>query len=288
MLAVPADEVLEQARACGAAGVRALLVLSGGFLDGGEEGRARLAELLAICRRSGMRLVGPSSLGVLDMDPAVRLNATSRRWRPRPGPVALASQSGAIGVAAMAEAARRGIGLSSFVSTGDKADLSGNDFLQYWEGDAATRVVLLYLESFGNPRRFGTIARRVAAAKPIVAVKSGRRAAEPAPGARPRRARCSGASDVSVDALFEHAGVIRTDTVFEQLDVAALLAEPAAARGQPRRDRLQRPRAGDLVRGRVRGGGPGAGAAGRPRRRRRRRRSTRAAIERAAAGASTR
>ena len=171
--------------------MRALVVLSGGFLDGGEEGGARLAELLAICRRSGMRLVGPSSLGVLNTDPALRLNATAAPVAPVAGPVALASQSGAIGIAAIAEAARRGVGLSSFVSTGDKADLSGNDFLQYWEGDEATRVVLLYLESFGNPRRFGTIARRVAATKPIVAVKSGRRAAEPAPRARHARARCS-------------------------------------------------------------------------------------------------
>ena len=123
----------------------------------------------------------------------------------------------------MAEAARRGIGLSSFVSTGDKADLSSNDFLQFWESDPATRVVLLYLESFGNPRRFASIARRVAAEKPIVVVKSGRRAAEPGPAATGTRT-LLGASDVSVDALFEHAGVIRTDTVFEQLDVAVLLA----------------------------------------------------------------
>ena len=232
VLAVPAGEVLDLARACGNAGVRALLVLSGGFRDGGEEGLARLAELLAICRRRGMRLVGPSSLGVLELDPRVRLNATAVQVVPRPGPVALASQSGAIGVAAMAEAARRGIGLSSFVSTGDKADLSSNDFLQYWEDDPAARVLLLYLESFGNPRRFGAIARRVASRKPIVAVKSGRRAADPGPETTRTRALLS-ASDVSVDALFEHAGVIRTDTVFEQLDVAELLATqplPAGAR----------------------------------------------------------
>ena len=233
VLAVPAEDVLEQALACGAAGVRALVVLSGGFLGGGEEGRARLHELLAICRRHGMRLVGPSSLGVLNTDGALRLNATSAPVAPLPGPVAMASQSGAIGIAAISEATRRGVGLSSFASTGDKADLSGNDFLQYWERDEATRVVLLYLESFGNPRRFGTIARRVAAAKPIVAVKSGRRAAEPAPpGATTTRA-LLGASDVSVDALFEHAGVIRTDTVFEQLDVTALLAsQPLPAGGR--------------------------------------------------------
>jgi acyl-CoA synthetase (NDP forming) len=180
-----------------------------------------------------MRLVGPSSLGVLNTDRELRLNATSAPVAPVPGPVAVASQSGAIGIAAISEATRRGVGLSSFASTGDKADLSGNDFLQFWERDDATRVVLLYLESFGNPRRFGTIARRVAAVKPIVAVKSGRRAAEPAPeGATTTRA-LLGASDVSVDALFEHAGVIRTDTVAEQLDVTALLATqplPAGSR----------------------------------------------------------
>jgi acetate---CoA ligase (ADP-forming) len=233
VLAVPAADVLDQARACGEAGVRALVVLSGGFRDGGEEGLARLQELLAICRRFGMRLVGPSSLGVLNTDRALRLNATSAPVAPVPGPVAMASQSGAIGIAAISEATRRGVGLSSFASTGDKADLSGNDFLQFWERDEATRVVLLYLESFGNPRRFGTIARRVAAAKPIVAVKSGRRAAEPAPdGATTTRA-LLGASDVSVDALFEHAGVIRTDTVSEQFDVTALLAsQPLPAGGR--------------------------------------------------------
>ena len=223
VLAVDPGDVLEQARACGAAGVRAVVVLSRGFLDGGDAGRARLADLLGICRRSGMRLVGPSSLGVFNTDPAVRLNATTAPVAPAGGPVALASQSGAIGVAAIAEAARRGVGVSSFVSTGDKADLSGNDFLQYWEGDPATRVVLLYLESFGNPRRFGTVARRVASSKPIVAVKSGRPAATETAGSTRTRA-LLGAADVPVDALFEHAGVIRTDTIFEQLDVAALLA----------------------------------------------------------------
>jgi acyl-CoA synthetase (NDP forming)/GNAT superfamily N-acetyltransferase len=232
VLAVPAEDVLEQARACGAAGVRSLVVLSGGFLDGGAEGRARLVQLLAVCRRSGMRLVGPSSLGVLNTDPALRLNATAAPVTPAPGPVALASQSGALGVAAIAEAARRGVGLSSFVSTGDKADLSGNDFLQYWEGDDATRVVMLYLESFGNPRRFGTIARRVATTKPIVAVKSGRRAAEAGDGEATRTRALLGASDVSVDALFEHAGVIRTETVFEQLDIAALLASQPLPAGR--------------------------------------------------------
>jgi acyl-CoA synthetase (NDP forming)/GNAT superfamily N-acetyltransferase len=231
ILAVSAGDVLEQARACAAAGVRALVVLSGGFLDGGDAGAARLAELLATCRHAGMRLVGPSSLGVLNTDRALGLNATSVPVAPASGPVALASQSGAIGVAAIAEAERRGVGLSSFVSTGDKADLSGNDFLQYWETDPATRVVLLYLESFGNPRRFGQIARRVAAKKPIVAVKSGRRAGGGVEAGATRMRALLDASDVNVDALFEHAGVIRTDTVFEQLDVAALLASQPVPRG---------------------------------------------------------
>ena len=191
VLAVPAEDVLEQARACGAAGVRALVVLSGGFLDGGEEGRARLAELLAICRAGGMRLVGPSSLGVLNTDPGLRLNATSAPVAPVHGPVAMASQSGAIGIAAIAEASRRGVGLSSFASTGDKADLSGNDFLQYWERDEATRVVLLYLESFGNPRRFG----RSPGGSPRPSRSSPSRAGAAPPSRRPRArrppARCS-------------------------------------------------------------------------------------------------
>jgi acyl-CoA synthetase (NDP forming)/GNAT superfamily N-acetyltransferase len=223
VLAVPAARVLGVARECGAAGVRALAVLSAGFMDAGPEGRARLAELLEVCRAAGMRLVGPNCLGVLNSDASVRVNATFARLVPPPGRVALASQSGAIGIAVMAEAARRGLGLSSFVSTGDKADLSGNDFLQYWEQDPGTDVVLLYLESFGNPRRFGRIARRVAAAKPIVAVKSGRAAAGTRAGATRTGALLS-ASDISVDALFTHAGIIRTDTVSEQIDTAALLA----------------------------------------------------------------
>jgi acyl-CoA synthetase (NDP forming)/GNAT superfamily N-acetyltransferase len=231
VLAVPAPRVLDVARECGAAGVSALAVLSAGFLDAGPEGRVRLAELLEVCRAAGMRLVGPNCLGVLNTDPGLRMNATFARIVPRAGRVGLASQSGAIGIAAMAEAARRGLGLSSFVSTGDKADLSGNDFLQYWEQDPGTDVVLLYLESFGNPRRFGRIARRVAAAKPIVAVKSGRAAAAAHPGATRTGALLS-ASDISVDALFAHAGIIRADTVSEQVDTAALLASQPLPDGQ--------------------------------------------------------
>jgi acetyl coenzyme A synthetase (ADP forming)-like protein len=226
VVAVPAPAVPRLARECGEAGVRALVVLSAGFSEVGPRGAELQAELLGSCRATGVRLVGPNCLGVLNTAPGVRLNATFAPEAPRAGRIAFASQSGAFGIAAIAEAARRGLGLSSFVSTGDKADLSGNDFLRFWEHDTDTDVILLYLESFGNPRRFGRIARAVASHKPIVAVKSGRSAA----GARAAASHTGAllaASDVTVDALFAHAGVIRTDTVAEQLDVAALLgAQP--------------------------------------------------------------
>ena len=223
VIAIAAPAVLDVARDCAAQDVRALVVLSAGFGEAGPDGRARQDELLRICRESGMRLVGPNSLGVLNTDPGVRLDATFAPGAPPAGRIAFASQSGAYGIAALDLAARRGLGLSSFVSMGDKADLSGNDFLRYWEQDDHTDVVLLYLESLGNPRRFGQIARRLTATKPVIAVKSGRTRAG-------RRAASShtGAllesSEATVDALFQHAGVIRVETLDEQLDVAALLA----------------------------------------------------------------
>lgn len=221
VIAVPAQRVPAAARACASAGVRALVVISAGFAETGADGVRLQVQLLEACRAGGMRLVGPNCLGVL----ATRggLNATFAPQLPPPGRIAFASQSGGFGIAAIAETTRRGLGLSSFVSTGNKADLSGNDFLRFWATDPDTDVIALYLESFGNPRRFGQIARRVAAVKPIVAVKSGRSAA----GARAAASHTGAllaASDVSVDALFDHAGVIRTDTVGEQFDVAALLA----------------------------------------------------------------
>jgi acetyl coenzyme A synthetase (ADP forming)-like protein len=232
IIAVAAPAVLDAARDCAAAGVPALVVLSAGFGEAGAEGRERQAELLAICREAGMRLVGPNCLGVLNTAPEVRMNATFAPGRPPAGRIAFASQSGAYGIAALELAARRGLGLSSFVSMGDKADLSGNDFLRFWEQDPGTDAVLLYLESLGNPRRFGQIARRLTASKPVIAVKSGRTVAG-------RRAASSHtgalleASEATVDALFDHAGVIRVETLDEQLDVAELLARqplPAGSR----------------------------------------------------------
>jgi len=230
VIAVPADGVADVARECGAAGVRALVVLSAGFAESGAHGRVRQDTLLAICRTSGMRLVGPNCLGVINTAADVALNASFAPVTPHPGVVGFASQSGAFGIAAVAEAARRGLGLSAFVSTGNKADLSGNDFLRFWERDEGTEVIGLYLESFGNPRRFGQIARRVAARKPIVAVKSGRSAA----GSRAATSHTGtllASSDSTVDALFRHAGVIRTATVGELFDVTALLSGQPLPRG---------------------------------------------------------
>jgi acetyl coenzyme A synthetase (ADP forming)-like protein len=228
VVAVPADAVVDVARECGEAGVRALVVLSAGFGEVGGDGVRRQQELLETCRAAGMRLVGPNCLGVI----ATRagLDATFAPDAPPPGRIAFASQSGAFGILAIAEATSRGLGLSSFASMGNKADLSGNDFIRYWDQDSDTDAILLYLESFGNPRRFGQIARSVSARKPIVAVKSGRSAA----GARAASSHTGAllaASDVTVDALFDNAGVIRTDTVSEQLDVAALLASQPLPRG---------------------------------------------------------
>jgi acetate---CoA ligase (ADP-forming) len=230
VIVVPADRVLEVARDCACAGVRALLVISAGFAETGEAGAQRQRELLSVCRAAGMRLIGPNCLGVLNTASEVRLNATFAAHTAPPGNVGFLSQSGGVGVAIIEAARRLGVGLSSFVSVGNKADLSSNDLLEYWEQDPHTAVVLLYLESFGNPRKFARVARRFARSKPILAVKSGRSAA----GARATSSHTGAllaASDVTVDALFHQAGVIRTDTLHELFDVAALVANQPIPRG---------------------------------------------------------
>jgi acetyl coenzyme A synthetase (ADP forming)-like protein len=230
VVVVPAVEVADVARACAAAGVRALLVISAGFSELGREGVRRQDELVAICRDAGMRLIGPNCLGLLNTAADVRLDATFAARSPEPGMVGFLSQSGGLGIAMIEAASRLGLGLSSFVSVGNKADISGNDLLQYWEGDPETKVALLYLESFGNPRRFARIAPRVSAVKPIVAVKSGRSPAGARAGASHTGALVS-AADVTVDALFRQAGVIRTDTMAELFGVASLLVAQPAPRG---------------------------------------------------------
>ena len=228
---VPADTVLSVAEACGRKGVRAMVVISSGFSETGAEGRVRQDALLRLCRATGMRLIGPNCMGILNTDPQVRLNATFAPEPPPHGRVAFMSQSGALGLAIIDHATSLGLGLSTFVSVGNKADLSGNDFVRYWEQDPATDVILLYLESFGNPRKFSRIARRVTREKPIVAVKSGRSTS----GARATGSHTGAliaASDVSVDALFRHAGVIRTDTLEQMFDLAALLSSQPLPTGR--------------------------------------------------------
>jgi acetyl coenzyme A synthetase (ADP forming)-like protein len=224
VVVVPAELVVGVARECAAIGVRALLVISAGFAETGGGGQRRQQELLAVCRSAGMRLIGPNCLGVLNTAREVRLNATFAPRQAPPGRVGFLSQSGGVGIAIIEAAQRLGLGLSSFVSVGNKADLSSNDLLEYWEQDSGTDLALLYLESFGNPRKFARVARRFARRKPILAVKSGRSAA----GAKATSSHTGAllaASDVTVDALFHQAGVIRTETLHELFGVAALLTK---------------------------------------------------------------
>jgi len=231
VVAVPAAAVVAAARDCAAKRVRALVVVSAGFAETGPAGAKRQRELLGVCRQAGMRLVGPNCLGVINTAPDVCLDAIFGPKAPTPGRVGFLSQSGALGLAVIDYANAFGLGLSSFVSVGDKADISGNDLLAWWEQDPGTEVVLLYLESFGNPRRFARVARRLARSKPIVAVKAGRSVA----GARATASHTGAllaASDVTVEALFRQAGVIRTDTLQELFDVAKLLANQPLPAGR--------------------------------------------------------
>jgi acetyl coenzyme A synthetase (ADP forming)-like protein len=222
-ITVPAPLVATVADECGRKGVRALVVISAGFGETGGDGPARQEELLDVCRAHGMRLIGPNCMGVVNTDPEIRLNGTFATTSPPPGKVGFLSQSGALGLAVFEYAQSLGLGLSSFVSVGNRADISGNDLIAYWDTDDRTEVALLYIETIGDARRFGHLAREVGRDKPIVVVKSGRSAA----GAR-AAASHTGAllatSDVTVDALFRQSGIIRTDTLEEMFDVATLLA----------------------------------------------------------------
>ncbi|MFY9609874.1 MAG: GNAT family N-acetyltransferase [Blastocatellia bacterium] len=231
VIAVPGPQVLEVAGQCGRKGVRALVVISAGFAETGDEGRERQNELLRICRQTGMRLIGPNCMGIVNTDGSVRLDATFAPRAPLPGRVGFFSQSGALGLAIIDYANSLGLGISSFISIGNKADISGNDLLNYWEADSETDLILLYLESFGNPKKFSQIARRVGRKKPIVVVKSGRSPAGARAASSHTGALLAG-SDVTVDALFRQAGVIRTDTLEELFDVASLLANQPIPKGR--------------------------------------------------------
>lgn len=230
IIAVPRDAVLTAVDECAAKGVRAVVVISAGFAEVNAEGRELQKRLVQKVRQHGMRMVGPNCFGLVNADPAVRLNATFTSAFPPPGRVAMSSQSGALGLAILAAARRLQLGISTFVSVGNKADVSGNDLLQYWEEDPHTDVILLYLESFGNPRRFTHIARRVSRRKPIVAVKAGR--TQSGRRAAGSHTAALAASDVAVQALFRQTGVIRAETLEEMFALAAGLANQPLPAGR--------------------------------------------------------
>ncbi|MFD3995328.1 GNAT family N-acetyltransferase [Streptomyces sp. NPDC058583] len=221
IVAVPAERVPEVVADCGEHGVQGLVVLSAGYAESGAEGRERQRQLVRQARSYGMRIIGPNAFGIINTAADVRLNASLAPQMPAAGRIGLFTQSGAIGIALLAGLHRRGAGLSSFISAGNRADVSGNDFLQHWYDDPGTDVVLLYLESIGNPRKFTRLARRTAAVKPVVVVKGARHSGSAPPGHRVPVTRIPHAT---VSALLRQAGVIRVDTVTELVDAGLLLA----------------------------------------------------------------
>jgi acetyl coenzyme A synthetase (ADP forming)-like protein len=227
VICVPGARVLDAADAALRKGVPALCVISAGFAEVGSEGIERQQQLLALVRTHGARLVGPNCLGIAL--PSLGLNATFAPRALPPGRIAFSSQSGALGLALLEKASERGLGFSSFISIGNKADVSSNDLLEWWEEDDATDVVLLYLESFGNPQKFARIARRVARRKPVVALKAGTSSAG-ARAASSHTAALAG-SDAAVDALFQSAGVLRARNLEELVDVATLLSSQPLPKG---------------------------------------------------------
>ncbi|MET8164975.1 GNAT family N-acetyltransferase [Streptomyces sp. NPDC005329] len=224
VVAVPAEQVPEAVAECGEHGVQGLVVLSAGYAESGPEGRERQRQLVRHARAYGMRIIGPNAFGVINTSPEVRLNASLAPEMPRPGRIGLFAQSGAIGIALLSRLHRRGggvtgvTGVSTFISSGNRADVSGNDVLQYWYDDPDTDVALMYLESIGNPRKFTRLARRTAAAKPLVVVQGA--------GSAPQghAVRATRLPHATVSALLRQAGVIRVDTITELVDAGLLLA----------------------------------------------------------------
>jgi acetyl coenzyme A synthetase (ADP forming)-like protein len=243
VIAVGADAVPAVARECAGRGARSLVVLSAGFAELGERGARRQRDLLAICRETGMRLVGPNCLGVLNTAPGAEMNATFAPSAPPSGNIGFVTQSGALGLALIELAVTRGLGVASFASVGNRADITANDMLDFWEEDERAALALLYIESFSDPHRFARVAKRVGRRKPVVVVKSGRSAA----GARAAGSHTGAllaASDRTAQALFEQSGVIRAETLAEMFDVASLLSSQPLPQG---------PRVGILTNA----GGPG-------------------------------
>jgi acyl-CoA synthetase (NDP forming) len=223
VVSVPAAVVREAVRSCAEAGVRGLVVVSAGYAETGEQGKRRQEDLLAFAREHGMRMVGPNCLGLMHTHPDVRMNASFSPVMPPHGAVGLCSQSGAMGIAVVARARRLGLGLSTFVSVGNKADVAADDLLEYWEEDPSTEVLLFYLESFERPRRFARVARRVARSKPVVVVKAGRsEAGERAAGSHTA---ALSASDTAVEALFRQTGIVRAATLQEMFGIARAVTD---------------------------------------------------------------
>jgi acetyl coenzyme A synthetase (ADP forming)-like protein len=229
VIVVPKQHVVEAAEGCGRKGVKGLVVISAGFAEVGGSGIERQKALMEIVRRYGMRLVGPNCMGVLNTAPDRSMNATFAPTMPPAGPVSFMSQSGAMGVTILDYAAEYGIGISQFVSVGNKPDVSGNDLIQYWADDERTGVILMYLENFGNPRKFTQLAREITRRKPVIAVKSGRTGA----GARAASSHTGAlaGTDAATDALLRQCGVIRVDTVEEMFDLAMAFSHQPIPRG---------------------------------------------------------
>ena len=228
VVAVPAESVLDVVQDCAAAGVKTLLVGSAGFAESGPAGELRQQELLRAAHDSGMRVIGPNSFGLINSHPDVRLNASLAPVLPPAGHLGLFSQSGALGIAVLADAAKRNLGISVFASAGNRVDVSGNDFMQYWIDDDDTHVVGLYLESMGNPRKFSRIGRQLALRKPVIVVKSGISSYSVPPG---HQARATRVPPAAFDAMLRQAGVIRVENVHQLFDVAQLLINQPLPRG---------------------------------------------------------
>jgi len=222
IIIVPVSAAVQMAEECGRKGVKALVVITAGFAETGPEGAARQSELTTVCRKYGMRLLGPNCSGFVSMDPRLNLNAQFTPYKPLPGRVGFFSQSGALGAAVFEYSNRLGLGLSAFISVGNEADVTAQDFIRYWRDDDNTDLILLYLESLGDPRGFLELAKEVSKKKPILVVKGGRSTT----GLRAARSHTGALVEGSgslIETLFMQAGIIRTDTLEEMLDLAALL-----------------------------------------------------------------
>lgn len=228
IIAVPYDEVPKVVQECGEAGVKGIVVATAGYADDGERGLARQRDLVRQARANGMRVIGPASLGIVNTNPAVSLNASMAPSLARRGGLGLFSQSAAIGVSLYAASSRRRVGISTFLSAGNRADVSGNDMMQFWEDDADTTAVGLYLESIGNPRKFSRLARRLARTKPVIVAKSDAMGLNLPPG---HAVRTTQAPPEALDAMMRQAGVIRVETIEELMDVAQIVSSQPLPKG---------------------------------------------------------